>query len=111
MSFEEQLYAVLSAVAPAFPLVPVESQTAPYILYRNITNNPEVTLENTIPINNTRIQIDAFASTYAGMKSLASQIQEAMSAASFTNIPRSSHDGYEDVVMLFRFTIDYSVWY
>lgn len=110
MAFEEQLFLALTAVAPTFPLVPAQSQPAPYILYRNITNRPEVTLENTIPVSNARIQIDAFATTYAGMLELSGLIQAAMIGAEFTNVPLSYHDSYEDVVMLYRWTADYSVW-
>jgi len=110
---EQALFATLQGLVGGrmYPLVAPDSPTAPCIVYQNIANTPEVTLANGIPINNTRMQIDCYDSTYAAVKTLAAAVQAAMAMAAFTNVPKMSQDLYEPDVKLFRMQMDYSVWY
>jgi len=60
-------------------------------------------------LDNTRLQIDVFATTYSEVQDLADQIRSAMLALDI--IPISSGDLYESEVKLYRVTQDFSVWY
>ncbi len=94
-----------------YPLVAPDSPIKPYIVYQNIANSPENTLANGVPINNTRMQIDCYDLTYAGVKTLSAALVTTMAAASFTNIQTMNQDLYEPEVKLFRIQFDYSIWY
>jgi len=110
---EQSVWTALSGLAGGrvYAMIAPDTPTAPFIVYQNIANKPEVTLANGTPINNTRIQIDAYAKTYAGAKALADLVTAAMAAASFTSIPILNTDGYEPETKLFRMIQDFSLWY
>lgn len=95
-------------VGRSYPLMSPEKPTAPYAIYSQVSNTPEVTIGNSIPIDNTRIQIDVFAKTYAEVQSLSNQVKTAMMALSA--VPLSAGDLYESEVKLYRVTQDFSVW-
>lgn len=110
MTILENIQATLTAiVGRSYPLVSPEKPTAPYAIYSQITNAPEVTMESAVPIENTRLQIDVFAKTYAEVQTLADQVRSAMLGLNIT--PISAGDLYEAEVKLFRVTQDFSVWY
>ena len=110
---EETLFSTLTGLVSGrvYPMTAPDSPVAPFIIYQNITNSPENTLSDGIPINNTRMQIDAYAKTYADVKILAASIQSTMQSASFTNILSTNQDLYEQEVKLYRVQMDYSIWY
>jgi hypothetical protein len=112
-TIEEQLKTLLNPLVSnqVFPMIAPDSTLGSYITYQNIINSPENTLADGISINNTRMQIDCWADDYATVKALASDIADALSAASFTNIQKSTRDGYEPVVKKFRVILDYSFWW
>jgi hypothetical protein len=112
-SIEEQLKSTLNGLVSnkVFPMIAPDSTTGSYITYQNIINSPENTLADGISINNTRMQIDCWADDYSTVKALADSVATALAAASFTNIPKSTRDGYEPVVKKFRVILDYSFWW
>ena len=115
MSIEEQLFAVLSGIAAigprVYPNVAPDQPTTPYIVYHNIANSPEVTLADGVPINNTRMQIDIYDTSYLnGVKARAADVVAAMVAAAFTNVPLMNQDLWEQDVKLHRVQMDYSIW-
>lgn len=109
---EEDLFAALSSLANGrvYPMVAPDNVAKPYIVYQNISNMPENTLADGVPINNARMQIDCYDKTYAGVKALAASVSSAMAAASFINLPLMSQDIYESDVKLFRVSMDFSIW-
>lgn len=110
---EQTLTSTLSALAGGrmYPLVAPDSPVTSYIVYQNIANSPENTLADGVPINNTRMQIDCYDKTYAGVKALAAAVVTAMSGASFTNLLTMNQDLYEAEVKLYRVQMDFSIWY
>jgi len=110
---EVQLVAVLNPLVASqvFPLIAEDGTTGSYLTYQNIVNSPENTLSDGISINNTRMQIDCWADDYATVKALEKAVADALTAAAFTNIPRSSRDGYEPLTKKFRVILDYSLWW
>lgn len=110
MTLLETVQSTISGVVGrCYPLVSPEKPIAPYAIYSQITNAPEVTMQSSVPIENTRLQIDVFAKTYAEVQSLADQVRSVMLAINIT--PISAGDLYEAEVKLFRVTQDFSVWY
>ena len=102
--------ASLDSATRNYPNVAPDSPTLPYIVYFRVSNSPENTLGSGIPIENSRIQIDCYAATYAGAQTLATQVVAAMDAADFTSIFLMDHDMYEDSVKRHRVSQDFSVW-
>jgi hypothetical protein len=113
MTIETQLFTTLNGLVGGrmYPLVAPNSPTTPLLVYLNVANSPEVTLADGSPINNTRMQIDVYETTYAAVKALAAQVIAAMAGATFTNVPLQQQDLYEDAVKLYRVQMDFSIWY
>lgn len=101
--------AIAGVVGNCYPITSPEKPTIPYAVYMQVSNAPEVSMESQVPIENTRLQVDVFAKTYAQVQTLADQIRSAMLALNVT--PLSAGDLYESEVKLYRVTQDFSVWY
>lgn len=101
--------AVQLVVGKCYPMVAPEKPVVPYAVYFQVANSPEVTTENTIPIENTRFQVDVYAKTYSQVQSLANDIRSAM--LDLKVVPISAQDLYEDEVKLYRVTQDFSIWF
>lgn len=110
---EQSLFTTLTGLVGGrvYPMIAPDSPVTPYILYQNIANTPEVCLAGNIPISNTRMQIDAYDKTYAGVKTLKADIDAAMLAATFKNVPLMQRDLFENEVKLYRIQQDYSIWH
>ena len=108
---EETLKTVLNSLVAnrVYPLIAPDKPTVPYIIYQSIANTPENTLTS-VSIYNTRMQIDCYDKTYAGVKALAVNVRSAMAAASFANVQTMDQDLFEDDVKLYRIQFDYSLW-
>ena len=113
MIIEETLETLLKPLATGscWPLVAPDKPATPYIVYQNISNTPEVTLSDGVPINNTRMQIDVYAKSYKDVKAVAAAVVTAMATAAFTNVPLQNQDLYEQDVKLYRVQMDYSLWF
>ena len=109
--FSTLVAAATDAGANVFPLRAPDNQQPPYIIYQRVSNAPETVMnQNAQVLEQTRFQIDSFAATYAGAQNLANQVQAAMAAAAFKNVPISEQDLDEPEVKQFRVLQEYSVW-
>jgi hypothetical protein len=87
-----------------------DSQITPYVVMTNVASAPENTLSSGVPINNMRVQIDAYAVSYADAKTLGGAINGAMTANDFSIMLLEQGPLYQSDVKLHRMTQDYSVW-
>lgn len=101
--------AVNTAVGRCYPLTAPDKPTCPYAIYFQVSNTPNVVIDNTIAIENARIQVDVYAKTYAQCQSLADGVRSAM--IGIDGIPLTAADLYEPEVKLYRVTQDFSFWY
>lgn len=110
---EQSLFSLLNGLVGGrmYPLVAPDSPVAPFIVYQNINNSPEVCLDGNIPISNTRMQIDIYDKSYAGVKAIKAAMDAAMQGASLRNVPLNGNDFFEPSVKLYRVQQDYSIWY
>lgn len=90
-----------------YPLVAPDNPTKPYIVYQVVSKVPEVTLESTEARERCRIQIDAYATTYAEVKTLEASIKAALVNIS---VPLLAFDQFEADTKLFRVTLEHSIW-
>ncbi len=109
---QEQLQAILAPLVAglSFPNLAAQDAAPPYIVYQRVVSNTHNNLRGASDLQNTRVQIDAYAKTYAGAQQLASSVRAAMQGAAFTNIQLSEQDFFETDVRLHRVSLDYSIW-
>jgi len=111
-AIETDIQAVLAALVAdrCYPLLAPVGVEKPYIVYQVISNTPTVTLDGATGTEDRRVQIDGYATNYAGMKALEESIKTAMADAAFINIPLLTSDLYESETKLYRILMDYTVW-
>jgi len=109
---QEQLQAVLAPLVAgkSFPNLAAQDTAPPYIVYQRVVSVTHNTLQGTTDLQNTRVQIDVYAKTYASAQQVAAAVRSAMSTASFTNLQISEQDFYEAEARLHRVSLDYSIW-
>ena len=115
MTVQEQLLTLLSGATAAgtrvYPMTAPDAVVKPYITYQRVSSSPDLVLSGNSGLTNTRMQIDAYARTYAEATSIATQIATLMAAWSVQNVAIVSQDFYDDPVKLFRVSHDYSLWH
>ena len=111
----ESLYEVLNPLAPGGAhYMTNESDPAtrvwPFIVFQRVAHTPNVTLKGSTNLQNTRVQIDIHARTFAEAESIESVVEQAMAAWAVTNTPVSDVDLVEEVSRSVRIAKDYSIW-
>ena len=112
MSLKSDLQAVLASLASggAWDKIAAQGTLPPYIVWQFVVSTSNVALGGASDVQNTRVQIDAYAKSGVDTEALGKVIATAMAAASFANVPLSSQDFYEPEVKLHRISLDYSLW-
>lgn len=126
MAIEESLYTALSGDSDVnalvangtspetyriFPNVAPEAaaQTKPYIVYTLVFGQHAQTFSGRSTLKNARIQVDTYAETYSGARTLADHIYDAVDTN--MSIGDSNEQAfYEDETELYRIMIDFSLW-
>ena len=110
---QEQLFTALSGVAGGrvFPNVAPNNVQKPYVVYMRVASQPENTLADGIPVENTRLQIDCFDTTYAAVTTLAENIKAALRASAITSVLLLEQDQFEPDAQLHRVILDFSIWH
>lgn len=62
-------------------------------------------------MENTRLQIDCFDSTYAAVITLAEAVKAAMKASGITNLLLMEQDQFDADALLHRVILDFSLWH
>ncbi len=109
----EDLRAVLNPLAAGgawYGVNSTEPPVYPFIVFMRISSTPNVNLQGTSNLQNTRVQIDIYSRQISEAASIETALEAAMAAWGTKNVPVSSADIYEDVVRAFRVTKDYSCW-
>ncbi|CAK1277634.1 Protein of uncharacterised function (DUF3168) [Burkholderia pseudomallei] len=113
-TIEEQLYAVLNAVAPnaVYANVARQDLPMPYVIYRCMPSPVENVLDSqTPPADNTVFELDCWGRTYADAVNLAATVRAALQAWSVRGVQKTSaHDLYEEDVKAYRRVFEFSVW-
>lgn len=93
-----------------YPLTMPQNPTYPAIVYQRIATNAINRLEGGSSIDQVRVQVDSFSTTYEAAKTLAASIRAAMEAASFKATLQTEFDFFEPDIALFQITQDFYVW-
>lgn len=109
-AIQEQLAAYLAPITTLHAMVAPQNSAYPYATYQRIASTVNNVLNGPPSIDNTRIQIDVWASNYAAAQTLAGSIIAAMQAWPVQNILLSNYDLYERDVQVFRMLLEFSIW-
>lgn len=110
---QEQVVAVLGSIAGGrlFPNIAPNNTQTPYLVYLRIASAPQNTLADGAPIDNTRMQIDCFDASYAGVLALAASVKAALKASTLVHVLLLEQDQYEFDARLHRVILDFSLWH
>ena len=110
---QQDLFAALAGVAGGrvFPNVAPNNVQKPYVVYARVSSAPENTLADGAPIENTRLQVDCFDTTYAAAVVLAEAVKTAIKSSAITNVLLLEQDQFEPEALLHRVILDFSIWH
>ena len=118
MSLESKLYTLLSADAGVtalvalrtYPLVAPQGAEMPFIVYNRISSGRQYSLTGYSNLENPRMQVDCYGTTYSEAKALSEAVITALRGATTFGTeqddPRESFEEDET----FRISIDFSIW-
>jgi hypothetical protein len=116
----EDLQAVLDPLFPGGSFYGVntrqlDAQTVyPFAVFMAVTSTTNNTLLGATDLQNTRFQIDLFATRAHDLDTYGSALEAAMAAVNdsraLVNLMLTSQDQYEDQVRVFRRSFDFSIW-
>lgn len=112
MTLMEQVQALLNPLATngAHVMIAPQGTQAPFIIWQRVISQTENVLLGATNVQNTRMQIDCYASKYSDVITLKTTVENAMAGAAFQNVQLTEQDFYEADVKLFRVSFDYSIW-
>jgi hypothetical protein len=110
---QEQVFAAASSLVGGrmYPNVAPNNVQKPYLVYMRVSSKPENTLADGVPIENTRVQIDCFDTTYAAVVALAEGVKAALRASEITSLLILEQDQFEPDAQLHRVILDFSLWH
>jgi hypothetical protein len=109
---ETSIFNALKALVSnrCYPLQMPENPTYPAIVYSRIAGAPFNVLDASASIDQVRMQIDCYALTYDGAKTLSASVRDAMESAAFKGTLQFDIDFYEEEVKVYRVAMDFYVW-
>ena len=117
---EDAMYAHLSTVASLttlvsnriYPIMMPQDPTLPAITYQRISNNPQWAMGGACGLDNPRMQIDCWTTSFAASKALGDALRKAMAMpGTFNAIQLNDQDIYEVDTEIYRVSMDYSCWF
>lgn len=117
MSYEKPLVALTKPILPGglHPNVAPEKCPRPYGVFTEIVSPTEKTLDGNVPIQNSIVQIDIWAPTYAQAKACGESMEAAIKAANeadtLTAVQLSRRGRFDAETRLHGFMYEFSFWY
>ena len=110
---QQDLFAALSTLAGGrvFPNIAPNNVQKPYVVYARISSAPANTLADGAPVENTRLQVDCFDTSYAAAVTLAMAVKAAMTSSAITHLLLLEQDQFEPEALLHRVILDFSIWH
>ena len=111
MSLQTDLQAVLAPLVTggAWNLRAAQNTVPPYIVWQRVVSTINNSTLGASDVQNTRVQIDAYAREYPAVDARARAIAAAVGGA-FNGVRLSVQDFFEDETRLYRVSQDFSVW-
>lgn len=99
-----------SADERVYALVLPDESSYPAITYQRISNVPVNSLSGSSDLDQVRVQVDCWATTYGAAKALAGEVRTAMEAAAFKGLLVTDADEFDDVAKVYRVSMDFYCW-
>lgn len=94
-----------------YPGIMPQNPTYPAITVNQISMREHPSIDGRSDLRNPMIQIDAWDKTFSSAKTIMAQIQLAIDGSSlFKSIVINEYDGYEYDLLLYRSTVEFSIW-
>lgn len=94
-----------------YPLIVPQESAMPAITYARVSGGQQNDLTGYSGLENPRIQIDCWATSYKEIKTIAENVHAVLYAATtFKAILVSDMDFYESDVELYRESMDFKIW-
>jgi hypothetical protein len=95
-----------------YPAMLPENCELPALSYQRISNTPQNTMSGHSGLDNPRIQIDCWATSYGDAKAIGDKTRKAMGAATtFRALQLSDQDIIEPELEIYRVSMDFSCWF
>lgn len=109
---ENDIFDALKSIVSnrCYPMQMPQGSALPAIVYSRVASNPQNRLQGGASIDQVRIQVDIYATTYKQTKDLATQVRTAMESADFKATLQSDEDFYEPDVKYYRVSMDFYTW-
>lgn len=109
---ETTIFSTLSSLVAGrcYPLQMPQTPTYPSIVYTRIASDPKNRLEGGASLDQVRLQIDCYSTSYESAKTLSWAVRGAMESASFKATLQFDTDIYEPEVNVYRVMMDFYVW-
>ena len=107
------LFSVLSPVFSGrlYPQVAPPNAVRPFAVYSRVSSIP-ATIHGMAAGQESRVQVDIYAETYAAALSLASSAAAAVAAStSLISVPLIEADGFEPETELYRVMLEFAFWH
>ena len=111
MSLQTTLQSLLAPLASggAYSLQAMQGVQPPFIVWQRVVSTVNNNIQGASDVQNTRVQIDSYALTYAAATALADQVAIAI-LADLNGLQLTEQDLYEPEVKLYRVMQDFSFW-
>lgn len=94
-----------------YPVRAPQNVASPYAVYQRISGGQVNGLDGYLTLENPRIQLDVYSTSYSQVKTLAEAIQTQMNTSTaFKNTLINDTDFYEDELNEYRISMDFSCW-
>jgi hypothetical protein len=90
--------------------VPQKDATYPAVVYQVISDSPTTSLVGSRKPDRVRVQVDAWAATYAAARSLHAEVRTKMEAAAYQGMLADVRDDFEPEAGLYRVSADFFCW-
>ena len=102
-----------------YPEIIPQNPTCPLITYQRVSGFRDSVLSGPSGFAHPRMQVDAYAETYAGAKELAGAIRGALNGKTYSEdgikvasiVMVTDRDLYEDGIKCYRVSADYMIWH
>lgn len=127
MALEEAIYGRLAAVSGVtdivstriYPSLLPQGATLPAVTYRRVSGVPERAMGSDAGVARVRMEVDAWASSYSGVKALRDAVVAALKRFTGTvsgetidaTYQLNELDRYEDDLKIHRVMMDFEVWH
>lgn len=117
---EEALYSHLSTSTTLmalvsdriYPIMMPQDPELPAITYQRISNSPVNSMGGHGGLDNPKIQIDCWATSYSAAKALGDKLRKTIATATaFNSVQLNDQDLYEDGTEIYRVSMDFSCWF